>query len=365
MRSFLAALVPLIACAAAAAQELAPPAGAAPPAVGPADAALVDQILAESPKGRLAIHAVQGSAGGDPVGSVDVQVDLYHNNRPLKQLTATLDENGVVVLEDVPIILGVRPVVKVEYGGVTYLEVGAPMDAENPEAVVTVTVYETTDETPQWDVAMRHVIAEPTPEGAVVGETLVVQNPADRTWLGGPPDAQDRRTTVRVHLPEGARDVQLTSGFHGWCCTTLEGNELAVQMPLMPGQTTFQYSYMVPPHDGHADLRITAPAPMRTAVFFVPMGGDVEAIGMQEAEAPAMGGAAQMRMFQAQDIASGQEMGVVLTGGAVAAAASGSAAHARLLALIGAGLVVVAIIGVMAVRAGRQRQRAAGAVDAS
>ena len=361
MQSLLTTLISLLACAAGAAQELPPPAGQPAPPAGATDPALVDQILAEAPKGRLAIQAVQGSAGADPVGAVDVQVELYHNNRPLKQMTATLDENGVVVLEDVPIVLGVRPVVKIEYAGVTYLEIGDPLDAENPEGVVNVTVYQTTDDRPQWDVAMRHVRAEPTPDGAFVGETLVIENPADRTWLGDPPDAQDRRSTVRVKLPAGARDVQLTSGFHGWCCTTLEGDELAVQMPLMPGQTTFQYSYMVPPHEGHADLVVTAPAPMKTAVFFVPASGVVEPVGMQEAEAPPMGDAPQMRMFQAQDVASGQEMGVVLTGAPAAAPVGGAAAHARLLALIGAALVLVAIIVAMTFRASKQRRGAAGA----
>src|SRR5690606_13889109 len=154
--------------------------------VGAVDPALVEQFLAESTPGSLAIHAVQGSEGGAAVGAAEIEIDYYHNDRLFRQATGRLDDSGVVVLEDVPIALGVTPVVRLQHAGVTYVEVGPMMDAAHPEAVVNLTVYETTDDTPAWEIAMRHVMVEPSAQGARVAETLVVESPADRTWLGSP-----------------------------------------------------------------------------------------------------------------------------------------------------------------------------------
>lgn len=328
--------------------------------VGAVDPALVDQFLAESAPGRLAVHAVQGTEGGPAIGAAEIEIDYYHNERLFRQATAALDGSGVVVLEDVPVALGVTPVVRLLHAGVTYVEVGPLMDAANPEAVITLTVYETTDEAPAWDIAMRHVMVEPSAEGARVGETLVVESPADRTWLGSPADAAGKRSTVRMRLPAGAREVHLTSGFHGWCCTTLENDEVAVQMPLMPGRTTFRYSYLVPPQGGEADVRVSAPAPMRSAVFFVPeTGAAVRAVALEDAGPQQMGAADPVRMFQGQNLAAGQEAGIVLAGGIAQAAGgggSGAAAHARLLGLIGAGVFAVVGIAVLAARAGAGRR---------
>lgn len=323
----------------------------AQPAPGPAPAQPIDSVMAEAPTGALAVQVVQGTAGGPVVGSLDIEVDLYHLDHVLKTLTATLDASGVALIENVPLPVEVRPVVRLQYAGVTYLEVGAPLSAERNEGVVTLTVFETTDEAPLWHVSMRHVMVEPHSDGAAVAETLVVENPGDRTWLGEATDGGAERPTIRVSLPEGADQVQLESGFHGWCCTVLTGSDLIVKMPLMPGRTSFRYSYHVPATGKRAEVRISSPAPTAQAVFFVPEGATtVSPIALDHLGVEQMG---QMRvnMYRAADLAGGVEAGVMLAGLTSAVATTpttptgATAAHAQRAALIGVGLVLAVSAG--------------------
>jgi len=340
------------------AQEVHPPSQPdLSPLVGPAldprmsEAEALDQLVAQGPQGQLAVQVRQGTKGGPPIADVDVVIEYYHNNAPVKRTTAHVDENGVVMVDDVPLAIVVRPVVRLEHAGVTYLEAGPVMDAANPEAVVTLTVYEVTDDKPAWRVSMRHVMVQPTAHAARIAETLVVENPADRTWLGGAPDDHDRRATVTVTLPEGAHDVQLESGFHGWCCTSFTGRDLSVEMPLMPGRATFTYSYHVPVQAGRVGVRIGADARIDSMLFIVPDDGTkVEPDGVEATGVEQMG-QVRARMYQAQAIEPGRDAGIVLAGIIdPAVPIRSSAGAARIVALVAGGVVACVVILVLIVR---------------
>ena len=312
------------------------------------------RMLMEGPRGSLAVQVVQGTADGPPVGNRKIRVDLYHTDRPIWELNAELDKNGLAMLGDLPIAVLVRPVVWIEYGGVKYLEVGQAMDENNPDTALKLTVYETTREEPAWYVSMRHIMVSTVPEGTVVSETLLVENPSDKTWFGGEPMRDDQGTTVRVQLPEGVEDVYLESGFHRWCCTSFEGRELAVQMPMMPGQTMFRFSYLIPTPPGEIDLRFSAIAPTKSMVLFVPDDGTIaEEKGMTLQGTENMG-TQRMRNYQATELEPGQEVGVVLTPPTPDTTSStqtgGSTGSAMRIAIILGGIVVLGIGGVVVLR---------------
>ncbi|MCC6676427.1 MAG: hypothetical protein IT436_04725 [Phycisphaerales bacterium] len=319
-----------------------PPAGPAP-AAPPVD---VQHAIASGPTGSLAIRGVQGTKGGPEVGADEVEVVLFHQNQPFHQLKTALDEHGIVVVRDLPMAMAVRPVVRIKHGGVLYQEVGPPMGADKKDAAMEVTVYEVTDETPPWRVSMRHLAAERGPGGVVVSEMLVVDNPADRTWLGAAPDRQNRRATVKITLPKDAADIQLSAGFHGWCCTALEGGVLNIQMPLMPGRMSYRFAYRVPESAGRADLRIAAPVPTDQVVFMLPADGSTAEPTLVEPfsppDAPMPGG----RMFKAQAVSPDTAAGIVLASlpqppAPALAEARGTAAHTKIIAGVIAGLVLL------------------------
>ncbi len=194
--------------------------------------------------GRLVVRAVQGTPGGEPITGAEVRVDLMHRGTVLDSITATLDESGQAVLEGLPISAGFEPVATVSYAGVSYLQRGQAMGPADPTGEIDVVCYEVTSEEPAWEIEIRHVMLVRDREGIRVTEIVRVVNPESRTWLGRS-EGYEKPSTTSLVLPESASDVSLGEGFHGWCCTTVEGRRLINHLPLMPGMTEMTFGYRI------------------------------------------------------------------------------------------------------------------------
>lgn len=270
-------------------------------------------MLEMGPKGSLMVRATQGTKEGTSPAGATISVQLFHRGQPIQEVGALLDENGMVMVVDVPVSIGVRPLVRVQFAGVTYQEFGPQMTAEQPNAAIDIKLYDVTEEEPEWRVAMRQAIASPGQQSVVVSETVVVENMGDRTWLGGAVDDRGNRTTVRLSLPRGADRVNLDAGFHGWCCTEFKGGVLGVQMPLMPERVTFRYSYEVPVSGDGALLEFGSVAPTSALSVLVPeSAAEVSPVGLEAGgiQATDFG---PMRLFSGRTEA-GRSAGVSLAG---------------------------------------------------
>ena len=125
----------------------------------------------------IAIQAIQGTKGGPKVGGDPVTIELFGKGGKLDTIDAQLDEHGVATLEGLPLAAHFVPKVTVKHAGVSYEAVGQPMDAARPSQKITVTVHETSDREPDWQVQMWHIMLHPTEEGIHVSEMLAVDNP--------------------------------------------------------------------------------------------------------------------------------------------------------------------------------------------
>ncbi|MHC4413770.1 MAG: hypothetical protein ACYS0G_00645 [Planctomycetota bacterium] len=333
--------------------ELPPPAPAPPPGgakAGPGDDFPLLKIgppqdgQAVPVVGSLAIQAVQGTPGGPPIGSADVQVRLFHQGMLIDTIDTRLDAHGVTLLKELPLPMEVQPVVQVTYADMTYQKVGAAMSAAHPQQSLEVVCYEATEAMPEWMVPMRHVMIDTAPEGLRVMEVIVIDNPGDHTWIGGQGDDGKRVTTVFT-LPEGARDVALGSGFHDWCCTTWSGGRLVNHLPLMPERTEMKFSYLVPADHGSAWIDIVAPAPVDHLMVVVP-----DELETAAAEGLVTGGSQvigdrRVRSLMAGGQARGDVASISLTGLTTMASEPGggrrSAALAKIVAAAGGGLILV------------------------
>lgn len=313
--------------------------------------------------GSLAVRAVQGSKGGGDVGPAEVEIELLHRDQIIQRFKTKLDEHGVVVVGDLPVEMGVRALVRVKYANVLYQDVGPEMNAANPSASVEVAVFETTDQVPDWKVSMRHVRLSASAGAVSVSETVVVTNPSDRTWLGGPANAQGRRSVVSLTLPAGARDVSLESGFHGWCCTALSDRTITVQMPLMPGEATYRFSYKVDSPAGRAELLFAAPVRCEHLALFVSGGGaTVEPRGVAPAALPPSSESPGMRMYQGDGLAAGTQVGMLLAN-VPGAPPPDKARQLGVPALLALALLTGAVGGGTLVALARARHRRRGGVS--
>lgn len=281
---------------------------------GPSASPSVLSASQQTASGNLAIRAVQGTVGGAKPAGSKVEVHLFHRGQPFQKIDGTLDDLGLLVLSDLPVAMGIRPLVRIEHGGVTYQDTGPEMTPESPDASVEVVIYETTTDRPAWRVASRQAIVTPAIDRLLVSESVYVDNPGDRTWLGGAEATNGKLTTVALDLPALSENVTLDTGFHGWCCTTYEQGRLAVQMPLMPGRSVYQFTYEVPTTEGRGVIALSAGAGMDELAVIIPESGiAAEPVGLT-AGSVQMSESGPLRLYVGRGIGAGERPSLSLTG---------------------------------------------------
>jgi len=310
-----------------------------------------------SATGSIAVRAVQGTPGAPAIGRVPVEVELQHRGMTVNTIKTQTDEHGIVMLEDLPVSMGLEPIVRVQYADLTYQVAGGLMDATHPQQQIDVTCYEPTAEAPPWKVQMRHVMISPTPQGLQVTEVMVIENPTQRTWTGIPASAgsgSSKALTTAFTLPHGAANVTLVRGFHDWCCSTLANDRLINHLPLMPETTEMVYSYLVPVTSGRATIDIDAPSAVDHMMVLVPDALTTDAFsGMQLGGTQSMG-ESQARYYLASNLRAGDRASITLAGlggsGLVSGAPAVSAGSSRafkIVAGVGGGLILLLAAGLI------------------
>jgi hypothetical protein len=189
-------------------------------------------------------------------------------------------------------------------------------------------VYESTEQRPDWKIQMRHAIVQQVPGGVQVMEILLVENPADRTWVGVQAHQGDeRRSTLILGLPEGLKELELMEGVTQ-DYASFDGKLLFNYDPLVPGVTRYQYRYFLPAQGGRVTLPIKAPAPTQQMMVMVPSDGvTVRAEGLTLRGEKRMGqGATAMKAqsYGATDLKTDQVASLTIEGIADAPAAMGN-----------------------------------------
>jgi len=234
--------------------------------------------------GTLVIKATQGTAEGTAIGETAVKVELYSHAGPPQTIEGQLDPHGVLMIEDFKFQGVVQPVVSVQHAGVSYQAIGRTMNATQPDQIIKVTVYDTTDEAPAWSLRNRHVYMQIVNQTLQVQEVIIVENPGDRAWLGAPQsDAENApRATIKLTLPAGAQNARVMRAPEN---TQIVGDQLVQRSSLVPGQTEMRIAYELPVEDHAVSFVVAAPAPTRHLMVFLPEdNGRIEAEGLTAGE---------------------------------------------------------------------------------
>lgn len=276
-------------------------------------------------KGSITVHVVSGGAGGGPVASAPIVVELYHQGVVLQKWEAQLNAQGVATIPDVLVKVPCQALVTVKYKGLEQQGVGSLMMPGNPNGTVEMTVWEGTDVKPEYTVGMRHVIVRWAEQGGgiLVTEMMSVVNPTERAWLGEA--HEESRTSFGLPLPAGAQDVQLMGGFDE-ATAHIHKEGVLHGSPLFPGATRFQVGYAMLAKDGTVNLTLAAPADIGQMMVFVPAeGGTVMATGLEGGQTMSMG-EEKVRAFRAAGIKKGQTVTLSIAGLTAGAGVAGSVA---------------------------------------
>jgi hypothetical protein len=253
--------------------------------------------------GALKVTVKQGTKNGPSLAGHPATVDLYYQDQLLKTYEVKLDKTGNAMLKDVPVILPVRPLVRLVQGGVQYQTIGDPMDGYSPNQALEVTIYEATDKAPDWIVGVRQAMIIVEDGGLRIMEMLRVGNLSDKTWLGVP-QPEGRRTTVWVALPDGIQQFQIEGSDKAF--TRSADGKLKSVVPLMPGVSRMMFSYFIPAKNGQATATFTAPKDVQEMTVYAEEGVKVKAEGLRVIPPHDMGtGETKSQMFRGTDLKAG------------------------------------------------------------
>jgi hypothetical protein len=262
------------------------------------------------PTATLSVHVAQGTPGGPAIGADPITLALYSNGQLIEQAKATLAADGTLQVKGLPVSAAMQPVVSIDHAGATFMAVGDPLDAQHYQQKLELTVYETTATAPQWTVAMRHIITQPSKTCVDVTDMLSIHNPSDHAWIGKA-DAAGKKQTVSLALPPGATGVKVGGDLDD-AGATVAGGKLFVHQALLPGDTRYEIQYTIPAVQGAAQLFVTAPTNVQHIMVFVPNDGTVVTVnGLQALDPKVLGDmGARTRAFMATSLTAGQTVSI-------------------------------------------------------
>jgi len=202
--------------------------------------------------GTIVVQVIQTSKGGTDVKGDLVTVELIgpDSTKAPRIMKAPVGPNGVAVIDKIPLSTPIHPKVSVTHGGRIFEAQARPgaeddvMSVVDTERMFTITVHDTTEKPPPWEVTVWHVMIQPSPHGTVVSEILAIKNPSDQAWLGAP-DAKGARSSVVLPLPAGATDVAM-GGDLGLDRARVAGGRVISTAALPPGESQFSLRYILP-----------------------------------------------------------------------------------------------------------------------
>jgi hypothetical protein len=193
----------------------------------------------------LALLAIDGQvvnkSTGQPAAGVEITLIQAGQGgmRPVDTVQSGADGRFVIpAREAAP---GMVSMLQAKFKGVTYNRVLPP---NAPSQGMEVAVFDTTTDTSAAQVGQHMIVLEHVPGELRVTETVMVQNPTQRT-LSNP------QGTLRFYVPPAAADkvrVSAASGAQGMplnrpAMKTGEPNVYAVDFPVKPGDTRFDISW--------------------------------------------------------------------------------------------------------------------------
>ncbi len=199
--------------------------------------------------GRPSTVTVVGDVrNGTPDGGVPedltVALHVFSGTAERSVHTTTLGSDRTFEFRDVEVEEGQTLVVRVVYGGVTYVSDFWTVEAGQREAEVPVFIYETTEDSEQVAVGQLHVFVDRRGEQVQIGQYCLISNKGTRTYVGLPGSVTGTRETWAVELPEGAENLQVDGGNLGGRFIALEdgfADTRAVPPGAMSVEASFSY----------------------------------------------------------------------------------------------------------------------------
>lgn len=188
------------------------------------------------------------SQDGAPVSGAEIVLRVKLEGQFVIAAEGTTDEQGRFVFGDIPADPDYIYLPGANRDGIHYPGPRVRLNAETPHARVKLEVHDTVAD-PSPLVLRRHDITlHPEHDALRVTETLVIENPSARTYVGQPAREGGRAATLHLSIPSDFRRTTFHNEFYGRQFTLIDGR-LVTDIPWTPGQREVAFTYVLPNED--------------------------------------------------------------------------------------------------------------------
>ena len=207
-----------------------------------------------SPQGNGVIGGVVVNASDEkPAAGVEVVLRVRVEDEFLPWEKTTADAQGKFMFRKLPVGDQYDYLPGANLGGIHYPGPHVRLSRQRPVAGIRLAVRDTVTY-PNPLRARRHEILIRPESGAVkVTETIVVENPDSRCYVGQARDDKTEPVTLQLSIPADFLRVTFDQEFFGRRFS-LAGGKLVTSIPWTPGQRELKFSYVLANSHGHFRL---------------------------------------------------------------------------------------------------------------
>ena len=210
--------------------------------------------------GTLVGIVVNGSAGDQPLAHAEVVLRVKTSGPWAVLAEATSDDRGQFFFARLPLGKTIQYQAGANRDGVYHPGAAVSLTAEQPRARLTLTVYDVL-ERPSPLVARRHeMLLEPEPGALRVTETILVDNPSSKCYVGEPAPAGSEPVTLQLAIPPQFERTTFDQEFFGRRFR-LDRDKLTTGVPWPPGERELKFTYILksPAWQGHWQRTLDLP----------------------------------------------------------------------------------------------------------
>lgn len=187
----------------------------------------------------------QGTAGGDEVGSLPVDLTVFANFEPITTVSTLADPGGRFTFTDLSLTLGMQYVAATTYRDVQYNAIPFTLNPTTPTLELDLPVYEPTDSSSGLRIPRANMVVDFEPGQLVLGQILNLNNQSDRTFVGQAVTGLANPATIELRLPTDATDITFRDGVLGGRYQQA-GDSVYDTVPFAPGENIIFVSYRQP-----------------------------------------------------------------------------------------------------------------------
>lgn len=195
--------------------------------------------------GSISGVVVNASQDGLPVSGAEVVLRVKLEGQFVTAAEGTADEQGRFEFPDIPADTEYIYLPGANRAGIHYPGPRVRLSAQTPHARIKLPVHDTVSQPSPLVVRRHDITLQPETDALRVTETLLIENPSSRTYVGQPAHEGGRAATLRLFIPSDFRRTTFHKEFYGRQFALIDGR-LVTDVPWTPGQRELAFTYVLP-----------------------------------------------------------------------------------------------------------------------